>query len=58
LATHHKLQPSSLSSSGRGATQQASQRHLVSSALLWHVVTDICLVSGETPSQFRTCSQH
>uniref|UniRef100_A0A8I6WGG7 DUF4220 domain-containing protein n=1 Tax=Hordeum vulgare subsp. vulgare TaxID=112509 RepID=A0A8I6WGG7_HORVV len=31
---------------------------LVFSALFWHLVTDICLMRDETPSKFRTCSQH
>uniref|UniRef100_A0ACD6AE20 Uncharacterized protein n=1 Tax=Avena sativa TaxID=4498 RepID=A0ACD6AE20_AVESA len=33
----------------------------VTSVLLWHLVTDICLVADETPtvgSKFRSCSQH
>ncbi|KAM0834644.1 hypothetical protein ACQ4PT_063460 [Festuca glaucescens] len=62
LPTRHKLQPSSVLS----ATQQAVSdickgMDLVSSALLWHLVTDIFLVSeDEAPSnsKFRTCSQH
>lgn len=31
---------------------------LVSSAMFWHLVTDICLMADETPSKFRTCSRH
>ncbi|KAM3399523.1 hypothetical protein ACQJBY_004741 [Aegilops geniculata] len=51
------------SSSGFHAAQQAvsnifQHMDLVSSAFFWHLVTDICLDSDETPSTFRTCSQH
>uniref|UniRef100_A0A452XKI1 DUF4220 domain-containing protein n=1 Tax=Aegilops tauschii subsp. strangulata TaxID=200361 RepID=A0A452XKI1_AEGTS len=51
------------SSSGFGAAPQIVRRifedlDLVSSAFLWHLVTDICLVRDETPSKLRTCSQH
>jgi hypothetical protein len=61
LIAHHKLQPSS-SSSEQGAGQHVVSNicqgmDLVSSVLLWHVVTDICLVSDEAPSNFRTCTQ-
>ncbi|VAH00470.1 unnamed protein product [Triticum turgidum subsp. durum] len=51
------------SSSGFGAAKQKvrgifKDRDFVSSAFLWHLVTDICLVRDETPSELRTCSQH
>ncbi|XP_037470414.1 uncharacterized protein LOC119343684 [Triticum dicoccoides] len=51
------------SSSRFGAAQQEVRgilegMDLVSSAFLWHFVTDICLLRDETPSKLRTCSQH
>uniref|UniRef100_A0ACD5ZPH7 Uncharacterized protein n=1 Tax=Avena sativa TaxID=4498 RepID=A0ACD5ZPH7_AVESA len=33
-------------------------KDFVTSVLLWHLVTDICLVADETPTKFRRCSQH
>ncbi|VAH12307.1 unnamed protein product [Triticum turgidum subsp. durum] len=51
------------SSSRFGAAQQEVRgilegMDLVSSAFLWHFVTDICLLRDETPSKLRTCSRH
>jgi hypothetical protein len=61
LEIHHKLAFFLLGQSG---AQQAINdicqgKDLISSALLWHVVTDItCMVSDEMPSKFRTCNQY
>lgn len=55
-ATHIPSSSSGFSAAQREVSDNCSD--MVSSVFVWHLVTDMCLVRDETPSKFRSCSQH